>query len=182
MPELAEVFARHADGYLAKYGKSVLPSHRRAIRDIVSCRTEAMGGHVFRCDSCGAQTYAYHSCRNRSCPKCRHKIAEDWLEARRGELLPVTYFHAVFTLSSDLRRLVRSHQRLLGAILMQAAARATIKLCRDTHYVGGTVGVMAVLHTSGRNLSWHPHVHCLVTGGGLSTDDTWLRSRRCATR
>ena len=104
MPELAEVFTRHGDGYLAKHGRSILPSHRRAIRDIVSCRTDVMGGHVFRCDSCGREVYAYHSCRNRNCPKCRHKIAEDWLEARRRELLPVTHFHAVFTLPSDLRR------------------------------------------------------------------------------
>jgi hypothetical protein len=178
MPELAEVFARHGDGYLARYGNSVLPSHRRTVRDIVSCRTDVMGGHVFRCDSCGANTYAYHSCRNRHCPKCRHGAAEDWLAARRGEILPVTYFHAVFTLPSALRRLVRSHQRLLGGIIMQAAAGATIKLCRDHHYVGGQVGVMAALHTSGRNLSWHPHVHCLVTGGGLSGDGTWLSSRR----
>jgi hypothetical protein len=178
MPELAEVFARHGDGYLAKYGRSVLPSHRRAIRDIVSCRTGAMGGHVFRCDSCGGKVYAYHSCRNRHCPKCRHGAAEDWLAARRREILPVTYFHAVFTLPSDLRRLVRSHQRPLGGIIMRAAAGATIKLCRDARYVGGTVGVMAVLHTSGRNLSWHPHVHCLVTGGGLSGDGAWLSSRR----
>jgi hypothetical protein len=178
MPQLAEVFARHAGGYLAKYGRSVLPSHRRAIRDIASCRTDVMGGHVFRCDSCGREVYAYHSCRNRNCPKCRHKIAEDWLEARRGELLPVTYFHAVFTLPSHLRRVVRSHQRLLGGILMRAAAGATVKLGRDPHYVGGTVGVMTVLHTSGRNLSWHPHVHCLVTGGGLARDGTWLRSRK----
>ena len=177
MPELAEVFARHGDGYLARYGNSVLPSHRRAVRDIVSCRTPVMGGHVFRCDSCGANTYAYHSCRNRHCPKCRHGAAEDWLAARRREILPVTYFHAVFTLPSALRRLVRSKQRLLGGILMRAAAGATIKLGRDPHYVGGTVGVMTVFHTSGRNLSWHPHVHCLVTGGGLAGDGTWLASR-----
>ena len=178
MPELAEVFARHGDGYLAKYGSSVLPSHRRAVRDIVSCRTHVMGGHVFRCDSCGAKVYAYHSCRNRHCPKCRHGAAEDWLAARRGEILPVTYFHAVFTLPAALRPLVRSRQRLLGGIVMQAAARALMKLCGDPHYVGGTAGVMAVLHTSGRNLSWHPHVHCLVTGGALAGDGTWLSSRK----
>ena len=104
MPELAEVFARHGRGYLARYGSAVLPSHRRAVRDIVSCRTPMMGGHVFRCDSCGREVYAYHSCRNRNCPKCRHGAAEDWLAARRREILPVTYFHAVFTLPSDLRQ------------------------------------------------------------------------------
>ena len=179
MPELAEVFARHADGYFAKHGSSVLPSHRRAVRDIVSCRTDVMGGHVFRCDSCGAETYAYHSCRNRHCPKCRNAAAEAWLEARRSELLPVPYFHVVFTVPELLGRLIRSRQKLLFPVLMQAAARALIKLCRDPHYVGGQVGVMAVLHTSGRNLSWHPHVHCLVTGGGLSGDgSTWLPSRK----
>ncbi len=178
MPELADVFRRHGGGYLAKYAGAMLPSHLRAIGDIVSCRTPAMGGHVFRCDSCGGEVYAYHSCRNRHCPKCRHGAAEDWLAARRREILPVTYFHAVFTLPSALRPLVRSHQRLLGAIIMQTAARTLIKLCGDPRYVGGTVGVMAVLHTSGRNLSWHPHVHCLVTGGGLTGDGTWRPSRK----
>jgi hypothetical protein len=177
MPELADVFRRHGEGYLARYGGAVLPSHRRALGDIASCRTPAMGGHVFRCDSCGGEVYAYHSCRNRHCPKCRRGAAEDWLAARRREVLPVTYFHAVFTLPAGLRRLVRSHQRVLGAIAMRAAALALIKLCGDPRHVGGTVGVMAVLHTSGRNLSWHPHVHCLVTGGGLSDDGTWLPSR-----
>lgn len=182
MPELADVFRRHGDDYLAKFAGAVLPSHRRAVRDIVSCRTPAMGGHVFRCDSCGGEVYAYHSCRNRHCPKCRHGAAEDWLAARRREILPITYFHAVFTLPAELRPLVRSHQKLLGAIVMRAAARSLIRLCGDPRYVGGTVGVMAALHTSGRNLFWHPHVHCLVTGGGLTRDGTWLRSRRTSSR
>ena len=173
MPELADVFASHGRSYLAKFAGAVLPSHYRVVRDIVSCRTPVMGGHVFRCDSCGGEVYAYHSCRNRHCPKCRHGAAEDWLAARRREILPVTYFHAVFTLPAVLRMPVRSHQRLMGGIIMQAAARSLIKLCGDPRYVGGTVGVMAVLHTSGRNLSWHPHVHCLVTGGGA-----WSESRK----
>jgi len=178
MPELADVFASHGNDYLAKFAGAVLPSHCRVVRDIVSCRTPVMGGHVFRCDSCGGEVYAYHSCRNRHCPKCRHGAAEDWLAARRREILPVTYFHAVFTLPAELRPLVRSHQKLLCGIIMRAAARSLIKLCGDPRYVGGTVGVMAALHTSGRNLSWHPHVHCLVTGGGLTRGGTWLRSRK----
>jgi hypothetical protein len=178
MPELADVFRRHGNGYLVKFAGAVLPSHCRVVRDIVSCRTPVLGGHVFRCDSCGTEVYAYHSCRNRYCPKCRHGAAEDWLAARRREVLNVMYFHAVFSLPAGLRRLVRSHQRLMGGILMRAAARTLIKLCRDPRHVGGTVGVMAVLHTSGRNLSWHPHVHCLVTGGGLTDDGAWLPSRK----
>lgn len=178
MPELADVFRRYAGAYLEKFGDRLLPSHRRAIQDLLECRTEAMGGHLFRCDHCGHEHYSYHSCSNRSCPKCHRKHTEKWLERRREELLPVRYFHVVFTVPQELRATVRRHQRKLYGILMKAAARALIKLAADPHYVGGLVGVLAVLHTWTRALAYHPHAHCLVPAGGVSADGTqWWPAR-----
>jgi len=178
MPDLAEVFDRYGPAYLDKYGPAMLPSHRRAMQDIVRCRTEAMGGQVFCCSNCGRMHYVYHSCRNRNCPKCYHDQTEAWFHGRRQELLPITYFHLVFTVPKDLHACLRSRQTPLYSILMQAAAKATIRLAEDPHYVGGLVGVLSVLHTWGRNLSYHPHVHCLVTGGGFDRNTHEWRSAR----
>lgn len=177
MPEIADIFRRYAPGYLEAFGHAMLPSHRRAFQDILNCRTPAMGAHVYRCDRCGHTHYAYHSCRNRHCPKCHAAQTHAWLQQRRQELLPVPYFHLVFTLPADLRPIVRSHQKVLYAILIKAAAKAIIKLTADPRYLGGRIGVMAVLHTSARDLTYHPHVHCLVPGGGVSDDDHWLPAR-----
>jgi hypothetical protein len=167
MPELAEVFARYGPAYVEKYGSAMLPSHRRAMQDILRCRTEAMGGQVFCCNHCGRTHYVYHSCRNRSCPKCHHEQTQDWLAQRRQELLPVGYFHLVFTVPRALHACLRSRQTELYSCFMQAAAQATLQLADDPHYVGGKIGMLCVLHTWGRTLSYHPHLHCLVTGGGF---------------
>jgi hypothetical protein len=142
MPEVADIFRRYGAAYLQRFGPDILPSHRRALEDLQKCRTPALGGHVFSCNQCGHQEYAYHSCRNRSCPKCHAKDTEQWLAARRTELLPVPYFHVVFTLPEELRPLVRSHQKVLYGLLMKAAAEALIKLARDPHYVGGLIGIL----------------------------------------
>jgi hypothetical protein len=178
MPELAEIFARYGPAYLDRYGSAMLPSHRRAMQDILHCRTEAMGGQVFCCNHCGRTHYVYHSCRNRSCPKCHGEQTQDWLAQRRQELLPVGYFHLVFTVPQELRACLRSHQTELYSLFMQAAAQATLKLAADPHYVGGTVGMLAVLHTWGRTLSYHPHLHCLVTGGGFDRQTRHWRPLR----
>jgi hypothetical protein len=178
MLEVADVFQRYGPAYLARFGAAMLPSHRRAFRDILACRTPAMGGHLFRCDRCRHEVYSYHSCCNRACPKCRPNDT-DWLDARRAELAPVPYFHVTFTLPGGLHDIARAHQKTVYAILMKAAADSLLKLAADPRYVGGTLGVMAVLHTWGRTLTYHPHVHCLVTGGGLSPDrSTWLAARK----
>ena len=177
MPEVADIFRLYGARYLERFGQSMLPSHRRALRDLSDCRTAALGGQLFVCDHCGREHYVYHSCRNRACPKCHGKDTDDWLAARRQQLLPVPYFHVVFTLPQQLRDLVRQHQKTLYPILMQAAARALIKLAADPHYVGGLIGVLAVLHTWSRTLTYHPHVHCLVPGGGLSADGQWRPAR-----
>ena len=156
----------------------MLPSHRRGFEDILRCRTPAMWGHVFECNHCGRLQYAYHSCRNRSCPKCHKSDTQAWLQGRQKELLPVPYYHVIFTLPHELRGFTRLHQQDVYGLLIKSAADSIIKLAADPRYVGSRVGVMAVLHTWGSNLSYHPHVHCLVTGGGLSPDgQTWMPAR-----
>ena len=177
MPEVADIFRLHGARYLERFGQTMLPSHRRALRDLCNCRTAALGGQLYVCDHCGREQYVYYSCRNRACPKCHGRDTEAWLAARRQELLPVPYFHVVFTLPQALRDLVRKHQKAVYPILMKAAARALMKLAADPHYVGGLIGVLAVLHTWSRTLTYHPHVHCLVPGGGLSADGQWQPSR-----
>ncbi|MHC4481626.1 MAG: IS91 family transposase [Planctomycetota bacterium] len=178
MPEVADIFRLHGARYLDRFGQTILPSHRRALRDLRNCRTAALGGKLFACDHCGREHYVYHSCRNRACPKCHGKDTEAWLAARRQELLPVPYFHVVFTLPDALRELARQHQKTVYPILMKAAARALMKLADDPRYVDGLVGVLAVLHTWGRTLAYHPHVHCLVPGGGLTHDGQWRPARK----
>ena len=178
MVEVADVLRRYGSEYLHKFGDKMPSSHRRAFEDILRCRTPALGGHVFECDHCGRQQYAYHSCCNRSCPKCHKNDTEAWLQARQKELLPVPYYHVIFTLPHELGALARRHQKDVYGLLIQSAADSIVTLAADPHYVGGRVGVMAVLHTWGANLSYHPHVHCLVTGGGLSSDErTWRPAR-----
>ncbi len=171
MIEVADVIRRFAPGYLSAHGASVLPSHDRAIGDILACRTEALGGHLWCCDRCSTEVFSYHSCKNRSCPKCHTDQTERWLAARKAELLPCPYFHVTITVPEELRAVLRANQKDGYAALMKAAAEAIIELARDRRHVGGTVGVLAVLHTWTQQLVYHPHVHCLVTGGGVSEDD-----------
>ena len=178
MPEVADIFRCYGPAYQERFGADLLPSHRRAMDDIIHCRTEALGGHLLQCNHCGQEHYAYHSCRNRSCPKCHRHDTEVWLAERRQELLPVPYFHVVLTLPQELRELVRRHQKDLYDILLRAAAQALIKLAADPHYVGGLIGVLCVLHTWTRTLVYHPHVHCLVPAGGVSADRTEWRPAR----
>ena len=178
MLEVADIFRRYGDAYLERYGEKMLPSHHRAFQDILNCRTSAMGGHLFACDHCAHPVYSYHSCRNRSCPKCHGDDTEDWLKNRRKELLPVDYFHVVFTLPDDLREQIRRHQKIWYGIIMKAAAKSLTKLAADPHYVGGLIGVLAILHTWTRTLVYHPHVHCLVPAGGVSKDQEWLPARK----
>jgi hypothetical protein len=168
--EIADVFRRFAGDYLSAHGATILPSHRRAIADILACRTEALGGHLWRCDHCSAEVYSHHSCKNRSCPKCHTDQTERWLAARKAEVLPCPYFHVTITVPEELREALRANQKDGYALLMKAAAEAIIELARDPRYVGGTVGILAVLHTWTQQLLYHPHVHCLVTGGGVSDD------------
>ena len=172
MIEVADVFRRFADAYLAAHGAALLPSHRRAIADILACRTAALGGHLWQCNHCALEVFSYHSCGNRSCSKCHTEDTERWLQARKLEMLPCPYFHVTVTVPEQLRGVLRANQQDGYALLMKAAAHAIIDIARDPRFVGGTPGVLTVLHTWTQQLHYHPHVHCLVTGGGVSTGAT----------
>ena len=172
MIEVADVFRRFADRYLAAHGAAMLPSHRRAIADILACRTAALGGHLWQCDHCAHEVFSYHGCRNRSCSKCHTHDTERWLQARKLEMLPCPYFHVTVTVPEQLREILRANQQDGYALLMKAAAHAIIDIARDPRFLGGTPGVLTVLHTWTQQLHYHPHVHCLVTAGGVSTAAT----------
>ena len=179
MPRLADVVRRHGSAYVRRHRASLLPSHTRALQSIVHCRTPVMGGHVAVCSACGTEHVLYHSCGHRACPQCGRGATTAWLAKQRELLLPVPYFHVVFTLPAELRRLVRAHQKVLVSVLFQAAFEALSTLAADPHYLGADIGALAVLHTSSRTLEWHPHVHMLVPGGGLAPDGrTWRSARR----
>lgn len=170
MPELADIFRRYGPEYIERFGDNMLPSHQRAIRNIIDCRTEVLGGHLVKCDHCQALDYAYHSCKNRACPKCHGNDTRRWLAKRRAELLNTVYFHVVFTLPAELREIVRQNQRALYGVLLRAAADALLKLAADPKHVGARIGMLAVLHTWTNALAFHPHAHLLVPGSGVLPD------------
>lgn len=179
MIELAEIFRRHSTAYREKYGVRMLPSHCRAMRDIKDCRTETLGGHVYLCPHCERKRYSYHSCKNRHCPKCQGEEAQGWLDRQQELKLPVPYFLLTFTLPEGLRWIARRNQKNIYNLLFRASAAATQQLARDPRFVGGRIGMIGVLHTWARDLSYHPHVHYLVPGGGLAKDgESWHRSRK----
>jgi hypothetical protein len=176
MPSLADVVRRHGSAYLGQHRGSALPSHVRAVGAITRCRTPALGGHLAQCERCAKEHLLYHSCRHRACAQCGQDSTRKWLTQQRELLLPVPYFHVVFTLPAELRRVVRTHQKALLSVLFRAAFESLQTLCLDRRFLGARIGAIAVLHTWTRTLEWHPHVHLLVPGGGLSRDGlTWLR-------
>jgi hypothetical protein len=174
--ELASVFARHGAAYQA--ARRLVPVQYRAMAAIQACRTAALGGHVERCDACGWLRYHYHSCRNRHCPKCQTLARERWLAARRAELLPVPYFHLVFTLPHDLNALAQGNPRAIYALLFQSVSDTLIEFGANPRWLGGAIAATLVLHTWGQTLSQHLHLHCLIAGGALAPDGHWITSRR----
>jgi hypothetical protein len=176
--EVAEVIRSCRDAFLQRYGAGLTPERRRALDDLTACRTAALGGHVLGCPGCGHQEVSYNSCGNRHCPKCQATAAARWLEAQAADLLETPYFHVVFTLPSALGPLGLSNPRVVYGLLMRAAAATLLEVAADPKHLGAEVGVLAVLHTWGQNLTLHPHVHCVVTGGGLSPDGSrWVAGR-----
>ena len=165
-----------ADGYLAAHGGNVLPSHKRAITDIMAYRTGALGGHVWRCGHCSAEVYSYHSCKNRSWPKCHTDQTERWLAARQAEVLPCRYFHITVTVPEELRETLRANQKACYPLLMKAAGEAIIELPAIPAMWAARPACWRFLHTWTQQLLYHPHVHCLVTGGGVAGGN-WLASR-----
>lgn len=176
MPELADIVRSAGPAYINAHAGQLLPSHRRALSDIVRCRTPVLGGSLYRCGDCGNLDYRYHSCRNRHCPKCQEDRAQAWLENVRTRLLPCDHYLLTFTLPQQLRTLARSHQTTVYAALLREAAASVQTLATDRAWVGGTLGILAVLHTWSRTLEYHPHAHLLVTAGGLSADGSvWVK-------
>jgi Putative transposase/Transposase zinc-binding domain len=178
MVEIAEIFRLHGPDYRAKFRDRMPPSHLRAMEQIEQCRTEALGGQLYFCQQCAEFHYSFHSCKNRHCPKCQNDQAEAWLENQKGLLLPVNYFMVTFTLPEELRSLARSHQKTVYNILFRASADALLELASDPRFVGARLGMVGVLHTWTRDLFYHPHVHYIATGGGLSPDGLWLNARQ----
>lgn len=175
--EVADVIRAYGNEYRKNHK---LPRrHLRALRDIASCRTAVLGGHVDECDACGHERISYNSCRNRHCPKCGSLAKEKWLRAREGELLPVPYFHIVFTIPAELNALALVNQDVVYTMLFRTAAETLLSVSRDPKHLGADIGLIAVLHTWGQNLMDHPHLHCIVPGGGVSRDGTqWIGSRK----
>jgi hypothetical protein len=151
-------------------------SHLRAVRDILSCWTASLGGEVYLCNKCDTYRYSYHSCKNRHCPKCGNHQANQWLEEQKELLLPVTHFMVTFTLPQELRAVARSNQKTLYNILFRASSQALQKLAVDPRFIGGRIGMVGVLHTWTRDLRFHPHVHYIVAGGGLTQEGRWTSS------
>ena len=174
--ELAEVFARHGAAF--RSANRLIPVQYRAMAAIEACRTERLGGHVECCDACGALRYHYHSCRNRHCPKCQTLAKERWLEARRAELLPVPYFHVVFTLPHELNALAQGNPRVLYALLFESVSATLIEFGANPRWLGGEIAATLVLHTWGQTLSQHLHLHCLIAGGALGANGQWVHPRK----
>lgn len=173
--ELADIVREHAAAYRAAH--VLVPAQHRALRAIESCRTEALGGHVAQCERCGEQRYHYHSCRNRHCPKCQSLARERWLAARRAELLPVPYFHLVFTVPHELNALTQGNPRALYGLLFQSVSDTLIEFGADSRWLGGRIALTLVLHTWGQTLGQHLHLHALVAAGALHRDGHWIGAR-----
>jgi len=168
--ELADVVRRFGPKYAAQYGHLMMPSQSRALSDIAACCTKELGGRFYRCDDCEQSFWRFHCCRNRACPKCHGPQTRRWLEKRQTELLPCDYFHGVATVPSELHDAFRRDQKFLYGLLMRVAAEAVQELCAEKRHLGAMPGLLSVLHTWNGQLGYHPHVHMLITGGGVTAD------------
>ena len=175
--EVADVIHAYGRDFMTRYGASLSPAQRRAFYALGRCRTAALGGHVEQCDVCAARVISYNSCRNRHCPKCLNGRAAAWLEREAKALLPVQYFHVVFTVPHELGPLALQNPAVVYDILFQAAAQTLAQVAADPKRLGAQIGVVALLHTWGQTLQHHPHVHCIVSGGGLAVDGRGRREQ-----
>jgi len=177
--EVADVIRRHCSRYSDSVGDVLSIDQRRVLRDLAACRTATLGGHIEACEQCDHRRIAYNSCRNRHCPKCQATARARWLEARAAELLPVPYFHVIFTVPRSIAAIALQNKRAVYGALFHAASQTLLQIAADPKHLGAQIGVLAVLHTWGQNLMHHPHLHCVVPGGGLSPDDSqWLACRQ----
>jgi hypothetical protein len=176
--EVADVFRRYGPAYRQEHAGSLSRGQRRVMSAIELCRTAALGGHLEQCDSCGHQRPAYHSCRNRHCPKCQSLARAQWLRDRQAELLPTEYFHVVFTVPEEIATLTYQNKEVVYGILFRAVAETLRTIAADPKHLGAEIGFLAVLHSWGQNLLFHPHLHCVVPGGGISADGKrWIACR-----
>ena len=185
---MADIVCQYGTEYLNKFSESILPSHKKVMRRIASCRTPDMGGQKYLCQSCGKIHYSYHSCRDRHCPKCQNDRIDDWLEKQFNLLLSVPYFMATPTVPEGLRPVFRSHQKTIYHLFFKASAEAIMLLARDKRFLGADIGMMGILQTrpvgyfhlshgaGTRQLRYHPHIHFVIPGGGIR-NDRWKYSK-----
>jgi hypothetical protein len=177
MPTVADIFIRYRNEYTKQFGPGLLPSHRRTMNAIIACRTNALGGSLYRCSSCGRKHYSYHSCGNRHCPQCGYDAAERWARKQSALIPPGSCFLIGVTVPHQLNGLIRSHQKDLYRLLFTASAEAIKTLCADPRHLGAQPGMLGVLHTWGRDIGYHPHVHYVVPAGGVDAKGTWVPTR-----
>jgi hypothetical protein len=176
--EVADIFRRYGADYRLQHGASLSVAQRRVMTAIEVCRTAVLGGHLEQCDRCGHERNAYNSCANRHCPKCQSLARAEWLEDRRSELLNTQYFHVVFTVPEQIARIAYQNKKVVYGILFRATADTLRTIAADPKHLGAEIGFFAVLHSWGSNLLHHPHLHCVVPGGGLSPDGSrWISCR-----
>ena len=176
--EVADIFRDHGAAWRSANAGHVSLEQLKVMSAIERCRTAALGGHVARCEDCAHTLIAYNSCRNRHCPKCQGGAAREWLAERETELLPVQYFHVVFTLPAALRNIAYQNKAVVYDLLFKASAETLITIAADPKHLGARIGVIAVLHSWGQTLDHHPHVHCIVPAGGISLDGSrWVSCR-----
>lgn len=177
--EVADVFRRYGEGYRQSHDGHLGRVERRVMSAVEMCRTARLGGHVQQCPDCDTIRIAYNSCRNRHCPKCQGQASRDWLAARQADLLPVGYFHVVFTLPQQIAEIAFQNKSTVYTILFRAVAETLRRIAADPRHLGAEIGFIAVLHSWGQNLHYHPHIHCIVPGGGLSFDRScWVACRQ----
>src|SRR5216684_5634172 len=177
--EVADIFRRYGQAYRKKHGASMSTARRRVMTAIEVCRTAALGGQIEQCDSCEHQRISYNSCRNRHCPKCQSLARAEWIEHRQAELLDCQYFHVVFTLPEEIAAIAYQNKAVVYNLLFQATAETLRTIGADPKHLGADIGFFAILHTWGQNLMHHPHLHCVVPGGGLSPDkQRWIACQR----
>ena len=177
--EVADILRQHGEAYRRAHAGHLSLGQLRVMSAIEACRTAELGGHVVRCDGCERLAVSYNSCRNRHCPKCQGQAAKAWLAERQADLLPVPYFHVVFTLPGPITTIAFQNKAVVYDLLFKAAAETLATIAADPKHLGARIGLIAVLHTWGSALTHHPHVHCIVPGGGLSADGTrWIACRK----
>ena len=176
--EVGDIFRRYGEAYRDTHGASMSPAQRRVMTAIELCRTAALGGHLEQCDECGHERNCFNSCRDRHCPKCQSLARAQWIEDRQSELLEAPYFHVVFTVPAEIAAIAYQNKDVVYGILFQATAETLKTIAADPQHLGAEIGFFAVLHSWGQTLQHHPHLHCVVPGGGLSPDgQRWVSCR-----